>query len=269
MSWARRHDGAHLPRQGADDAILSRLPPRSGAAFAAEGSGRQHDLETAGRCGSARPRADEAIWHPRRTAYPLLCVPSMTTRACPSRFDLERLREITGRGGKRFWSSLEELIDEEGFRAWLAAEFPAASSMFDDPGRRQFLKLMGASLLLAGLGGCSEQTNSDHALPYVNQPEEMVPGVPRYYATAVTLDGYAQPVIATTYSGRPTKLDGNPDHPMTRGKSDAFMQSAVFGLYDPERSKIPAHNGVAASWAAFDGALAALRTRAQARNGDG
>ena len=102
----------------------------------------------------------------------------MTTPTGMQRFDLARIREATGHGSKRFWSSLEELIDEEGFRSWLAAEFPAASSMFDDPGRRQFLKLMGASLLLAGLAGC-DQTKSDQALPYVNQPENLVPGVPR------------------------------------------------------------------------------------------
>ncbi|MGB7256952.1 MAG: TAT-variant-translocated molybdopterin oxidoreductase [Pseudolabrys sp.] len=192
----------------------------------------------------------------------------MTKPEAP-RFDLARVREVTGHGSKRFWSSLEELIDEEGFRAWLSGEFPAASSMFDDPGRRQFLKLMGASLLLAGLTGCGDQTNADHALPYVNQPEELVPGVARYYATAVLFEGYAQPVIATTYDGRPTKLDGNPDHPATRGKSDAFMQSAIFGLYDPERSRMPMHNGGSASWADVDGAFAALRARWRERTGDG
>src|SRR6185503_19817627 len=101
------------------------------------------------------------------------------------------IRAATGHGSQRFWSSLEELIDEDGFRQWLAAEFPAASSMFEDPGRRQFLKLMGASLLLAGLTGGNSTTRSDHALPYVIQPEEVVPGVPRYYATAITFEGYA------------------------------------------------------------------------------
>jgi MoCo/4Fe-4S cofactor protein with predicted Tat translocation signal len=192
----------------------------------------------------------------------------MTGQRTTPRFDLERIREVTGRGSKRFWSSLEELIDEDGFRDWLAAEFPAASSMFDDPGRRQFLKLMGASLLLAGLTGCSDGKSSQ-ALPYVNQPEDEVPGVPRYYATAALLEGYAQPVLATTYSGRPTKLDGNPEHPVTRGKSDAFMQSAIFGLYDPERSKLPMRDGAAASWADAEGALAGLRRRWRERNGEG
>jgi molybdopterin-containing oxidoreductase family iron-sulfur binding subunit len=186
----------------------------------------------------------------------------------PKRFDLARIRDLTGGGSRRFWSSLEELIDEDGFREWLRAEFPAASSMLDDPGRRQFLKLMGASLLLGGLTACGE-TRSDQAVPYVDQPEDIVPGVARYYATAVAFEGYAQPVIATTYAGRPTKLDGNPDHPVTRGASDAFMQSAIFALYDPERSKIPIHREAPSTWAAFAGELAGLRAQWRARGGDG
>jgi molybdopterin-containing oxidoreductase family iron-sulfur binding subunit len=191
----------------------------------------------------------------------------MTPATVTPRFDLPRLRDMT-RSSRRFWSSLEELIDEEGFRDWLAAEFPAASSMFDDPGRRQFLKLMGASLLLAGLGGCSDG-KSGEALPYVNQPDGVTPGVPRYYATSVTFEGYGQPVIATTYAGRPTKLDGNPDHPVTRGASDAFMQSAVFELYDPERSKLPLKDGVPSTWGAVTAALTKLRAGWQERQGEG
>ena len=193
----------------------------------------------------------------------------MTAQDRTPRFDLERARAVAGAGSRRFWSSLDELIDAEGFRDWLAAEFPAAASLFDEPERRQFLKLMGASLLLAGLGGCGDDGRSQHALPYVNQPEEIVPGVARYYATAVTFEGYAQPVLATTYAGRPTKLDGNPEHPVTRGKSDAFMQSAIFGLYDPERSKAPLHNGAPATWAEFGNALIDLRARCQERGGEG
>src|SRR5690242_7259261 len=173
-----------------------------------------------------------------------------------------------GGGSRRFWSSLEELLDEEGFRARLRAEFPQASSMFDDPGRRQFLKLMGASLLLGGLGACGEN-KSDHALPYVNQPENLVPGVARAYATGVLFDGYVQPVIATTHAGRPTKLDGNPDHPATRGKSDASTQSAIFGLYDPERSKVPLRDGVPSAWNFFVGELAGMRARWRERGGEG
>jgi MoCo/4Fe-4S cofactor protein with predicted Tat translocation signal len=192
----------------------------------------------------------------------------MTMRNEIPRFDRVRLREVTSNGSRRFWSSLEELLDENGFRAWMSAEFPAAASMFDDPGRRQFLKLMGASLLLAGLSACGDD-KSERALPYVIQPDDIVPGVPRYYATGILFDGYVQPVIATTYAGRPTKLDGNPDHPVTRGASDAFMQSAVFDLYDPERSKIPLRNGVSSTWNNFIGVLAELRMRWRERHGEG
>jgi MoCo/4Fe-4S cofactor protein with predicted Tat translocation signal len=192
----------------------------------------------------------------------------MTARTRTPPFDLERIRSIANSGSRRFWSSLEELIDEESFRALLSAEFPAVSSMFDDPGRRQFLKLMGASLLLAGLTGCGEN-KSDRALPYVTQPDESVPGVPRYFATGVPFEGYVQPVVATTYAGRPVKLDGNPDHPVTRGASDAFMQSAIFGLYDPDRSKVPLRNNAPSTWSTFSSALLEMRARWRERGGEG
>jgi molybdopterin-containing oxidoreductase family iron-sulfur binding subunit len=192
----------------------------------------------------------------------------MTRQIESARFDPARVREVTSSGSRRFWSSLEELLDEEGFRAWLSAEFPAAASMFEEPGRRQFLKLMGASLLLAGLSACDE-SKSGQAMPYVTQPDDIIPGVPRYYATGVVFDGYVQPVVATTYTGRPTKLDGNPDHPVTRGASDAFMQSALFELYDPERSKTPLQDGSPSTWNAFAGVLAGLRARWVERQGEG
>src|SRR3954451_24148870 len=130
------------------------------------------------------------------------------------RFDLDHAREMARSSSKRFWSSLDELLDQEGFRNALRAEFTLPASMFEDPLRRQFLKLMGASLLLSGLTACNE-TRSGHALPYVLQPEKVTPGLPRHYATAVLFEAYAQPVIATTYAGRPVKLDGNPGHPAT------------------------------------------------------
>ncbi|MBV8835377.1 MAG: TAT-variant-translocated molybdopterin oxidoreductase, partial [Alphaproteobacteria bacterium] len=190
----------------------------------------------------------------------------MSARA--SRFDPARIRAVSAHGARRFWSSLDELIDEEGFRAWLSAEFPSAASLFDVPGRRQFLKLMGASLLLSGLSACDEE-RAEHARPYVVQPENETPGVPRDYATAVTFEGYAQPVIARTYAGRPVKLDGNPDHPATQGASDAFMQASIFGLYDPERAKAPTRDGGPTTWDAFEAALMPLRARWAERRGEG
>ncbi len=184
-------------------------------------------------------------------------------------FDLKHVRaRLDGLQRNKTWGSLEELLEEPGFERWVAAEFPAAAHLLGEPGRREFLRLMGASLMLAGLAGCGED-RSDLARPYVTQPEQETPGIPRLFATAVCFEGYAQPVLARCVSGRPTKLDGNPEHPVTRGRSDPFMQGAVLQLYDPDRSKAPLHNGVATTWAAFERELVAFRQQWNERQGEG
>jgi molybdopterin-containing oxidoreductase family iron-sulfur binding subunit len=162
---------------------------------------------------------------------------------------------------------MEELSGDPAFQAWVDAEYPAAAE-FTPTARRQFLKLMGASFALAGLAGC-EKSPFVAALPYVEQPENETIGVPRSYATAVTFDGYAQPVIATTWSGRPTKLDGNPDHPVTRGRSDVFMQAAVLGLYDPDRAQAPARRGEPVAWQDVIAAIGLLRGNWSKDQGEG
>ncbi|MGY3604177.1 MULTISPECIES: TAT-variant-translocated molybdopterin oxidoreductase [unclassified Bradyrhizobium] len=172
-----------------------------------------------------------------------------------------------GASGGRLWSGIEELADDPAFQAFLDAEYPAAAD-FSPTARREFLKLMGASFALAGLAGC-EKSPFVAALPYVNQPDNETIGLPRYYATAVMLDGFAQPVVATTFAGRPTKLDGNADHPMTQGRSDVFMQAAVLGLYDPDRAQGPSRRGEPASWKEVEAAVVALRSRWAAAQGDG
>src|SRR5690349_7635153 len=170
-------------------------------------------------------------------------------------------------GGPRLWSSMEELSADPAFQAWVDAEYPAAVE-FSPNARRQFLKLMGASFALAGLAGC-EKSPFVAALPYVDQPEDGTVGLPRYYATAVVFDGYAQPVIATTYSGRPTKLDGNPDHPVTGGRSDIFMQAAVLGLYDPDRAQAPMRRGEPVTWKDVVAAIGLLRSNWSRDQGEG
>src|SRR5438067_7090104 len=105
-----------------------------------------------------------------------------------------RRSEIEERAARpRFWSSIDELSGHPAFQAWVDAEYPAAAE-FTPTARREFLKLMGASFALAGLTGC-EKSPFVAALPYVEQPQDFSIGVPKYYATAVLLDGYAQPVI--------------------------------------------------------------------------
>jgi MoCo/4Fe-4S cofactor protein with predicted Tat translocation signal len=173
----------------------------------------------------------------------------------------------TAPNAPRLWASIEELSGDPAFQAWVDAEYPAAAE-FAPTARREFLKLMGASFALAGLTGC-EKSPFVAALPYVNQPEDETPGIPRYYATAVTLDGYAQPVIATTYSGRPTKLDGNPDHPVTQGRSDIFMQAAVLQLYDPDRAQGPTRCGEPVTWNDVAANIQDLREGWSSRQGEG
>lgn len=146
----------------------------------------------------------------------------------------------------------------------LELEFPMLARL---PGmnRRTLLRVMGASLAMAGLTGCKPERSKD-AVPYVTQPEGITASEAQYYATAVPFDGWAQPALATAHVGRPTRLDGNPEHPASRGKSDAFLQAAVLDLYDPDRSQAVLTDGAPASWAAFDTALAGWRT-AWARSG--
>jgi MoCo/4Fe-4S cofactor protein with predicted Tat translocation signal len=169
--------------------------------------------------------------------------------------------------GPRLWSGIEELSGDPAFHAWVDAEYPAAAE-FTPTARREFLKLMGASFALAGLTGC-EKSPFVAALPYVDQPQDVSIGVPKHYATAVLLDGYAQPVIAMTYSGRPTKLEGNPHHPVTQGRSDIFMQAAVLGLYDPDRAQAPTRRGEPVSWNDVADHIGALRAEWGRTQGEG
>jgi len=165
----------------------------------------------------------------------------------------------------RQWTSLEELEHDPALQSWVAAEYPAAATL-EPVARREFIKLMAASFALAGLTGC-EKSPFTTALPYVDQPDAATIGVPRYYATAVTLDGYAQPVLATTYDGRPTKLDGLPGHPVNKGRSDAFMQAAILQLYDPDRAQQPSYRNEPISWQDLVGKFSALRDQWKATQG--
>src|SRR5207249_6160430 len=126
---------------------------------------------------------------------------------------------------RRHWRSVEELADNEEFRAFLEAEFPRQAAVLDAVGRRQFLKLMGASLALAGLNACTRQP-TEKVVPYVKAPEEIVPGEPLFFATAMSLGGIASGVLVESHMGRPTKVEGNPEHPASRGATDAFAQAS-------------------------------------------
>jgi MoCo/4Fe-4S cofactor protein with predicted Tat translocation signal len=165
---------------------------------------------------------------------------------------------LAGLEGRTYWRSLEELADAPAFQDYVAREFPSQASEFTDPaGRRDFLKLMGASLALAGVSACTRQP-VERIVPYVRQPEEVIPGRPLFYATTMTMGGVAQPLLAENHMGRPTKLEGNPDHPVSLGATDLFGQAAVLSLYDPDRSRTILNRGDVKTWGAFLGSLQSL-----------
>jgi MoCo/4Fe-4S cofactor protein with predicted Tat translocation signal len=169
---------------------------------------------------------------------------------------LQAIREqLNQTQGKQYWRSLEELAETEEFQELLHREFPENATEWNDPvGRRKFLKLMGASFALAGLTACTRQP-PEYIAPYVRQPEELVPGKPVYFATAMPLDGLATGLIVESHEGRPTKIEGNKDHPASLGAADAFSQASVLGLYDPDRSQTLSHLGDIVTWASFLGAV--------------
>ena len=172
-------------------------------------------------------------------------------------------------GGRLYWRSLGELADTPGFREYLHREFPEQASEWNDPkGRREFLKLMSASLALAGVGACTKQP-PEAIVPYVRQPEDLVPGRPLFFASAIPFSGIANPVLVESHMGRPTKIEGNPDHPASLGATDAMTQAAVLGLYDPDRAQIITYRGQLRTWSDFRTALTSTLAEQKALQGDG
>jgi MoCo/4Fe-4S cofactor protein with predicted Tat translocation signal len=170
---------------------------------------------------------------------------------------------------REFWRALEEQADDPAFRELLQREFPSRVEAIMDPvERRTFLKLMGASLALGGFTACTPQP-PEHIVPYVRQPEELIPGKPLFYATAMPLGGVATGLLVESHEGRPTKIEGNPLHPGSLGASDAFAQAAVLGLYDPDRSQTLTNLGEIRPWSAFLGAIRAGLMAQQPRKGAG
>jgi molybdopterin-containing oxidoreductase family iron-sulfur binding subunit len=159
-----------------------------------------------------------------------------------------------------FWRTLEERADDPAFRERLYHEFPSQIEAISDPvERRAFLKLMGASLALAGVTACTRQP-SEKIFPYVRQPEDLVLGRPLFFATAMPLGGAATGLLVESHEGRPTKIDGNPLHPGSLGATDVYAQAAILGLYDPDRSQTLTDLGEIRPWSAFLGAIRAALT---------
>ena len=171
--------------------------------------------------------------------------------------------------GRDYWRSLEELAQTEEFQEYLHREFPENASEWNDPaGRRNFLKLMGASLALAGLTACTKQP-PEKIVPYVRAPEEFIPGKPLYYATAMTLGGFAMGLLVESHMGRPTKIEGNELHPASLGATDIYAQASIMGLYDPDRSQVVLEAGRISTWSSFLVAANRALQNLKAQNGQG
>jgi molybdopterin-containing oxidoreductase family iron-sulfur binding subunit len=183
--------------------------------------------------------------------------------------DIEALRaQLDGTRGKEYWRSLEQLSGTPEFKEFLHREFPQNASEWLDPvGRRGFLKLMSASLALAGVSACTRQPNEE-LVPYVRQPEELVPGKPLFYATAMPFAGAGWGCSSRATKGRPTEDRGQPDHPSSRGATDIFAQASILGLYDPDRSTTITNLGDIQPFSTFVARCAAC-WRAAAKKGAG
>ncbi len=176
-------------------------------------------------------------------------------------------QQLGAAGGRKYWQCLEELADTDAFGQLVRQEFPALADVWPDAlNRRKFLGLMGASLALAGIGGCSVRPAPQGTIvPYVYPPEEIIPGTPLFYATTMVHGGDAVGLLVESHEGRPTKIEGNPDHPASLGATDIFHQASVLSLYDPLRSQTVMHGDRIMGWndveAAIHIAMANQRTR--------
>src|SRR6476620_7503277 len=284
----------------AADGVVPRLPPESGTIRAAARRGLQRRLRPATQPARAREAAGGRVSHSE--AHELLDMPPMseeTRRGLglgartqePSRGSgLGARTQKPGRdsglgardlgeeqlapspqplAGSGFWRTLEERAEDPAFQEHLYNEFPSEIEAITDPvARRTFLKLMGASMALAGATACTRQP-PEKIVPYVRQPEELIPGRPLFYATAMPLGGVATGLLVESHEGRPTTVEGNPLHPGSLGATDVFAQAAILGLYDPDRSQTLTNLGEIRPWSSFLGAINAALTAQKPLKGAG
>ncbi len=175
-------------------------------------------------------------------------------------------REILSKSGKEYWRSVEEFVDAPGFDEYVKREYPVHSEDWNSSfSRRSFVKLMGGTLALAGLSGCVIQP-PEKIVPYVRPDEDVIPGIPIYFATAMSLGGVATGLLAKSYDGRPIKLEGNPGHPGSLGATDVFAQASLLDIYDPDRSQEINYRGGSTTWQNF---MKSLRSTVEENRADG
>ncbi len=158
---------------------------------------------------------------------------------------------ISSESGQAYWRSLDELAQTDEFAQLVQREFPEQADELKDPvTRRNFLKLMGASFALGGLSGCTIQPG-EKIVPQVRAPEDIIPGKPLFYATAYPQHGVGTGILVESHMGRPTKIEGNPLHPASRGGTSGVVQASILDLYDPDRSQTVKNGGRISTWSSF------------------
>lgn len=149
----------------------------------------------------------------------------------------------------RLWRSLPHLRQDSEFVESNQEEFLPGASNPISGSRRHFLQLLGASMALGGLAACRRPV--EHVMPFADRPEELIPGIPLQYATAMPLRGIVKPLVVKSNDGRPTKIEGNAQHPGGHGSTGVFEQASLLNLYDPDRSQVLLRNGTETSWDDF------------------
>src|ERR1700739_3005127 len=173
--------------------------------------------------------------------------------------------------GRRYWRGLEELAETPEFKSWLEREFPEGAAELESDGvsRRNFMRLMGGSMALAGIGLSGCRRPEAYVVPYTKSVEWLIPGKAVLYTTSMPRASGVLPLIATTYEGRPTKLEGNPLVPSSTGGTDLFAQAAVLDLYDPDRARTFLFAGKETTAQEFAKYLGGVRKELMSGKGEG
>src|SRR6266550_4096108 len=265
LSRPDRPDAAGLSGQHPAHAVVRRLPQESRAEPPVNGQGICDGLETGSRSGGIGREIHEGTKDSdSRRADQLLDLSSLADRMSAQRH--EEYQDDRPAVDQH----LEELSGDPSFQELLHREFPrqAPSEWDDSVDRRDFLKLMAASLALAGLSGC-ERLPEQHIVPYVKQPDGLVLGKPQFYATAMPFLADAIGLLVESHEGRPTKIEGNPDHPGSLGATNVYAQASILNLYDPDRAQTATKFGEIRAWAAFLGELQPKLSEKRAKQGAG
>lgn len=167
-----------------------------------------------------------------------------------------------------YWRSMDQLADTQEYQDFLYREFPTGASELSDPvTRRNFMKIMGASVGLAGLSACRMPKES--IVPYVKSPENVIPGKPKFYASTFGFSDHVYGVLVESHEGRPTKIEGNDLHPESLGATNSWALASVLSLYDPDRSKKPNHKSAPATWNEFEESWRTISAQLETSHGKG